>query len=244
MNSFNIIINGAFGRMGSIACEYLAQFDNFSIVAKLGRQDNLEENLVRYRPDLILDLTCPECVYQNCLLYIKHQIRFVIGATGLKSDEVDNIRQQCQSQQLGGIIAPNFSIGSLLAIQFAKKAAKWFDGVDIIEMHHHLKVDSPSGTAIYAAEQIHQGKALWPEMKHESQPGRDLFVHNIPIHAVRMPGILAQQQILLGQIGETLSFQHQIIDRKAYMPGLKLACEKVMEIDDLNYSLERWLLDE
>ena len=243
MNALKIIINGAFGRMGSTACEYLSQFDNFAIVAKLGRQDNLEENLHLHCPDIILDLTRPECVYQNCLKYIKQKTRFVIGATGLKSNEVDNIRQQCKTQQLGGIIAPNFSIGSLLAIQFAKKAAKWFDGVDIIEMHHHLKVDAPSGTAIYAAEQIHQGKKQWPEMNYQPQPGRELFVHNIPIHAVRMPGILAQQQILLGQIGETLSLQHQIIDRKAYMPGLKLACEKVMEINELNYSLERWLLD-
>lgn len=243
MKSLNIIINGAFGRMGSTACDYLSQFENFSIVAKLGRHDKLEDNLKEFRPDLIVDLTRPECVFQNCLTYIKHNVRFVIGATGLKPEEIETIRQHCQSLKLGGIIAPNFSIGSLLAIQFAKKAAKWFDGIDIIEMHHHLKVDAPSGTAIYTADQIHQGKSEWPEMNSEPQPGREFFVHNIPIHAVRMPGLLAQQQILLGQMGETLSLQHQIIDRKAYMPGLKLACEKVMDIQELNYSLERWLLD-
>lgn len=243
MTPIQIIINGAFGKMGSIACDYLSQYPYFQIIAKLGRHDSLDEALQTYHPDIVVDLTRADCVYQNTLRYLHHQTRFVIGASGLKIAEIQHIRQQCQQQQLGGIIAPNFSIGSLLAIQFAKKAAKWFDGVDITEMHHHLKADSPSGTALYAAEQIHENKAEWPEMNQIPQAGRDHFFQGIPIHSVRMPGILAQQQILFGQTGETLTFQHQIIDRKAYMPGLKLACEKVMEIHELVYSLERWLID-
>lgn len=243
MSPIRIIVNGAFGKMGSMACEYLGESSAFQIVAKLGRHHELENAILQHQPDVVIDLTKADCVYNNTLIYLQHQTRFVIGASGLKTSEIQYIREKCLKQKLGGIVAPNFSIGSLLAIQFAKKAAKWFDGVDIIEMHHHLKADAPSGTAIYTAEQIHEIKNQWPEMNQSPQTGREYFCNGIPVHSIRMPGILAQQQILFGQAGETLTFQHQIIDRKAYMPGLKLACEKVMEIHELVYSLERWLID-
>ena len=240
--AIRIIINGAFGKMGIIASEFLKQEDDFIVIDRLGRGDDLAEVLAKKRPDLVIDLTRADCVYQNSQTYLDTKTRFVIGASGLTPAQIFELKETCQQQKLGGIIVPNFSIGSVLCTYFAKIAAPWFDGVDIIEMHHQQKTDSPSGTAIYTAAEIHQAKSEWPMMNSTAQPGREHFVHQIPIHSIRMPGLLAVQQTLFGQIGETISLNHQIIDRKAYMPGLKLACTKVMTLHELKIGLEHWLL--
>jgi len=240
--AIRIIINGAFGKMGIIASEFLNQEDNFIVIDRLGRGDRLAEVLVHKKPDLVIDLTRADCVYQNCQSYLDTKTRFVIGASGLSPTQILELKEACQQKNLGGIIVPNFSIGSVLCTYFAKIAAPWFDGVDIIEMHHQQKADSPSGTAIYTAAEIHQAKSEWPMMNSTPQPGREHFVHQVPIHSVRMPGLLAVQQTLFGQIGETISLNHQIIDRKAYMPGLRLACTKVITIEELKIGLEHWLL--
>lgn len=241
-NKIKTIINGAFGKMGLITSETLAQDEQFELVARLGREDNLIECIQNLTPNLIIDLTVADCVYENCMKYLNFNVPFVIGTSGLKAEEIKNIAQICEAKKLGAIIVPNFSIGSVLSTQFAKIAARWFDAVDIIEMHHHQKIDSPSGTAIHTAQAIHEVKSDWPQMNSNPRPGREHFVHQIPIHSVRMPGILAIQQTMFGQIGETINLQHQIIDRKAYMPGLKLACHKVLELDTLKIGLEHWLI--
>jgi 4-hydroxy-tetrahydrodipicolinate reductase len=238
-----IVINGAFGKMGSLALETLQQYPAFEIVATLGRNDDLKQNLKHFTPDVVLDLTRADCIYNNCLIYLEHKTKFVIGTSGLTSTQISHIQDVCRKESIGGLIVPNFSIGSVLCTYFSKIAAKWFDGVDILEMHHHQKIDSPSGTAIHTAEAIHNAKSEWPMVNTNPQPGREYYVHQIPIHSIRMPGLLAIQQILFGQIGETVSLNHQIIDRKAYMPGVKLACEKVIFLNELIIGLEPWLLN-
>lgn len=243
-NQIKIIINGAFGKMGMLAKESLEQSNNFKIIAAIGRHDDLIQNIKEHNPNLILDLTQADCVYDNCLKYLEYKTRFVIGTSGLKKDQIEYIDKKCAQNKIGALIVPNFSIGSVLSTHFAKIAAKWFDGVDIIEMHHHQKLDSPSGTALHTAEALHNVKANWPQINSTPQPGRDFFVHQIPIHSVRMPGLLAVQQILFGQAGETITLNHQIIDRKAYMPGVKLACEKVMSLNELVIGLEHWLINQ
>jgi 4-hydroxy-tetrahydrodipicolinate reductase len=237
-----IIINGAFGKMGRVASEFLQEIPSFQIVALLGRHDDLQQQLNNHRPDVVIDLTRADCIFSNCQIYLEQKIKFIIGTSGLKPDEIQSIQHMCHKLQLGGIIVPNFSIGSVLCTYFAKLAAPWFDGVDIIEMHHAQKADAPSGTAIHTANAIHQSKSDWPLMSTTPQNGREFFVHQIPIHAVRMPGVLAYQQTLFGQIGETISINHQIIDRKAYMPGLKLACEHILTLKELVIGLEQWLI--
>lgn len=238
----HIIINGAFGKMGRITTEFLQELASFKVVALLGRGDNLQQNLITYQPDFVIDLTRADCVYQNCQIYLQQQTKFIIGTSGLKPHEIEYMQQTCRELQLGGIIVPNFSIGSVLCTYFAQLAAHWFDGVDIIEMHHAQKADAPSGTAIHTANAIHESKSNWPLMSTTPQPGRECFVHQIPIHSVRMPGVLAYQQTLFGQTGETVSIQHQIIDRKAYMPGLKLACDHIFDLKELVIGLEHWLI--
>lgn len=237
-----IIINGAFGKMGSTATEFLQQWPAVEIIGLLGRQDHLTTQIKALKPDFIIDLTKADCVYQNTQIYLQENLKFIIGASGLKAPEIQHIRQTCQEKKIGGIIVPNFSIGSVLCTYFAQIAAPWFDGVDIIEMHHAQKADAPSGTAIHTANAIHEVKPEWPLIKTEPQNGREFFIHQIPVHAVRMPGLLAYQQTLFGQAGETISLNHQIIDRKAYMPGLKLACEHILSLNALVIGLEHWLI--
>jgi 4-hydroxy-tetrahydrodipicolinate reductase len=238
-----VIVNGAFGKMGLLACEALQSDARFELIAQLGRQDNLEAELRYHSADLILDLTQADCVWDNCQNYLKYPIRFVIGTSGLEPIQISTLADICKQKKQGAAIIPNFSIGAVLNIHFAKLAAKWFDAVDIIEMHHHHKIDSPSGTAIHTAHEILKAKSDWPEMNLTPQAGRQSFIENkIPIHSVRMQGLLAVQQVLFGQTGETINLSHQIIDRKAYMPGILLSCEQVMQQDDLVVGLDKWLI--
>jgi len=243
MHNIKILVNGAHGKMGSIAVKALSTQPNFTIVAQLGKQDNLEKQIIATNPDVILDLTTADCVWQNCMIYSKNPARFVIGTSGLNANQIQELQHQCQIKQQGAVVVPNFSIGAVLTMQFAKMAAKWFDGVDIIEMHHHKKIDAPSGTALFTAQLINEQKDTWPEVNTNAQPGRETFIQQIPVHSVRMPGILAKQDIMFGQLGETITLSHQTIDRQAYMPGLILACSRVMELNTMQIGLEHWLLE-
>ena len=240
-DSLSIMINGAFGKMGALATSSLSQHAQFNIIAKLGRDDDLNQNIATFQPDVILDLTTADCIKDNCDIYLSHSSRFVIGASGLNAQDIERIAFKCTEKKQGAIIVPNFSIAAVLCMDFAAKAAKWFDSVDIIEMHHHLKKDSPSGTARHTAHLIHQAKQDWPLMNQVPQLGRDTFVDGIPVHSVRMPGILAMQQVMFGQLGETFTISHQTIDRQAYMPGIQLACRAVMGLDHLVCGLSSFI---
>ena len=219
--------------MGALATATLAHKPSFNTIATLGRHDDLNRHIETLKPDVILDLTVADCIKDNCDIYLKHASRFVIGASGLTSQDIKRIGDTCAKKKQGAIIAPNFSIAAVLCMDFAALAAKWFDGVDIVEMHHHLKKDSPSGTARHTANLIHQAKPDWPLMNQAPQLGRETFIDGIPVHSVRMPGILAMQQVIFGQAGETFTISHQTIDRQAYMPGIQLACQAVMGLEHL-----------
>ena len=232
-DSISIIINGAFGKMGALAVLALEQNQKFHISAKIGRHDDLSQHIQTHQPDVILDLTAADCVKDNCEVYLAHKSRFVIGASGLTSQDIERLSLRCLEKKQGALIVPNFSIAAVLCMEFAQKAAKWFDSVDIIEMHHHLKKDAPSGTARHTANLIHQVKQDWPMMNQTPQLGRETFIDGIPVHSVRMPGIQAMQQVMFGQLGETFTISHQTIDRQAYMPGILLACETVMQLQHL-----------
>lgn len=238
-----ILVNGAFGKMGQLACETLSKHPHFQLIAQLGRDNDLCAEIEKSTPDIVLDLTRADCIWHNCQTYTKYPIHFVIGTSGLNQKQIEWLTKTCELNQQGAMIVPNFSIGAVLTMQFAQYAAKWFDGVDIIEMHHHQKLDSPSGTAIRTAELIHQSKPNWPKINDTPQPGRETFVHHIPIHSVRMPGVLAYQQILFGQLGETIQLSHQIIDRTSYMPGIILACQQVIKRQQLVIGLEECLFE-
>lgn len=239
-----VIINGAFGKMGQVACEFIASCSEFQLVARLGRDDNLAQSIAKTRARIVIDLTRADCAYANCKTIIDQGASPIIGTSGLTDDQINALMLQCQRQALGGLVIPNFSICAVLMMQFAALAAPYLAHVEIIESHHLQKFDAPSGTAIKTAAMIaskQQPLTQSTGLNSDLSASRGEMHCGIPIHALRLPGILAQQQVIFGQAGETLSINHCTIDRISFMPGLLLCCQKVTQLTTLCYGLEHLL---
>lgn len=237
----SVIVNGAEGKMGAIASKTLADDPRFNLVARLGRKDHLFDAIKETHAKVVLDLTSASCVFENSQTIIQAGAHPVIGTSGLTTEQIKKLQQSCREKKLGGIIIPNFSIAAVLMMQFAAKACQYLPEVEIIEAHHQQKLDAPSGTAMKTAEMMaHARVEKRKELSlKELVPGaRGGDYCDIPIHSIRLPGFLAQQQVIFGNEGETLQITHNSIDRKSFMPGVTLACEKVTELDSLCYGLE------
>lgn len=239
-----IIINGYKGKMGSLASETLNNHKEFELVAQLGKEDNLAQAIDDTKAQIVVDLTGADCVYQNCLTIINHGAHPVIGTSGLLPDQIKELTALCESRLLGGIIVPNFSISAVLMMIFAAKAAEYFPEVEIIEAHHQQKLDAPSGTALKTAEMIAAARKN-PKNKlnlKELLPGARGASHcDVNIHSLRLPGVIARQQVIFGSIGETLTITDDCIDRRSFMPGIVLSCQKVLGLTTLIYGLEHLL---
>lgn len=239
-----VIVNGALGKMGSLACETLKNHHDFEVVGQLTRHDNLAKAIEETQAQIVIELTRADCVFENSLIIVNQGAKPVIGASGLTDTQIKELIARCQTKKIGGIIAPNFSIGAILMMNFAAQAAKYLTEVEIIETHHQQKLDSPSGTALKTAEMIAASRT---RPKHslslkELVPGaRGCTYHDINIHSLRLPGFLASQQVIFGNKGESLTISHNSIDRSCFMPGIVLACQKVIHLDQLIYGLEHLL---
>ncbi|MBA4697480.1 MAG: 4-hydroxy-tetrahydrodipicolinate reductase [Legionella sp.] len=253
-----IIVNGAKGKMGRLACDVLNEHADFEVVASLNRGDNLRKIIKDQRADIVLDLTRADSVYKNSLAIIESGAHPVIGTSGLLPAEIKNLQAFCQEQKLGGLIVPNFSLGVMLMMRFAAEAARYLKDVAIIEYHHPQKFDAPSGTALRTAEMIAEA------LKQDKSAGIDTLVahstdlaplssqetvkgvrggeyEGIPIHALRLSGILARQEVIFGSPGETFTLTHNSTERAAFMPGVILACKRVRQLDGLYCGLEHAL---
>lgn len=243
--TIRIIINGAAGRMGQETVKAISSDPAFIVVGKTGKNDSLATAIKDNKADVVIDFTTADVALENANIIIKTGARPVIGTSGLLASEIKTLQEQCAKLKLGGIIAPNFSLGAVLMMKYAAEIAKYFSHVEIIELHHDGKLDSPSGTALRTAEMIAETLIApdYPAKKtRETIPGaRGAAHHQIPIHAVRLPGLVAHEQIIFGGTGETLTLRHDSINRESFMPGVRLACKKVMELDKLVYGLEHIL---
>lgn len=219
-----VIVNGAQGRMGQETVKALSGTKHLECVATLGRDDDLAQAINRTQADIVIDFTTPDHVYQNTKLIIELNVHPVIGTTGLTAAQIQACQDLAEKKQLGGIIAPNFSLGAILMMQFAKQASRHLKDVEIIELHHPKKLDAPSGTAIKTAQLIAENS--------------ETTVEDIPIHSVRLPGFVASQQVIFGGQSESLTLQHHTLDRSCFMPGVILACNKVTQLKQLVYGLE------
>jgi 4-hydroxy-tetrahydrodipicolinate reductase len=236
-----VIVNGANGKMGALACQAIAKSHEFVLVASLGRNDDLQAAIRETKPQIVVELTRADCVYQNSLTIINQGVHPVIGASGLNLEQIKILQQFCIEKHLGGLVVPNFSISAVLMMRFAAEAARLLPDVEIIEAHHPEKLDAPSGTAMKTAELIaaaRQTQVKKPILQETLPSARGANYHDVHIHSVRLPGILARQQVIFGNIGDTLTITHETIDRSAFMPGLILACQKVQALDGLYYGLE------
>nr|HAT8714491.1 4-hydroxy-tetrahydrodipicolinate reductase [Legionella jordanis] len=239
-----VIVNGAQGKMGQLACETLKNHPDFELVASLGRQDNLRQAISETGAEIVVDLTRADSVFENSLAIVESGAHPVIGTSGLLNEQIEMLQSLCDRQNLGGLIAPNFSISAVLMMRFSAEAARYLANVEIIEAHHQQKFDAPSGTALKTAEMIsaNQTRSGSSDKGHELVEGvRGGCHHGISIHSLRLPGFVAQQQVIFGSTGETLTISHNSIDRISFMPGIVLACQKVKQLNSLYYGLEHIL---
>lgn len=237
-----VLINGAQGKMGQLAVQTINDHADFQLVATTQRNHDLAAEIKKSGAQIVIEVTHAESVFKNANTIIDAGAHPVIGTSGLLPDQVQLLQDRCAKLKLGGIIAPNFSLGAVLMMKYAQEIANYFPQVEIIEMHHAGKLDSPSGTAIRTAELISHGRKIAVDSKknHETIPGARGAVHQqVAIHSIRLPGLMAHQQVIFGGDGETLTLRCDTIDRKCYGPGIVLACWKVMELDRLVYGLEQ-----
>jgi len=243
--TISVVINGANGRMGQATVQALSANDQFKVVGQLGRKDNFAKKLKKSGAQIAIDFTTADAAFENAKAIIDANIHPVIGTSGLTPEQIALLQRQCDEQELGGIIAPNFCIGAVLMMQISGICAEHFPHAEIIEMHHDKKADAPSGTAIKTAEMIAADREAinLPDCKETMTGARGATHKDVPIHSVRLPGLVAHQSVIFGGLGETLTVRHDTIDRTAFMPGVLLSCQKVLELDGLVYGLENILFN-
>lgn len=272
-NKIPVVINGAAGKMGREVVKAVAGAEDMYIVAAVDKNPNiqgqdvgeiagcgalevpivndLEASLVLATQDKIqgvmVDFTHPSGVYSNTRAAIAYGVRPVVGTTGLSEDQINDLKEFAEKASTGALVIPNFSIGVVLLQQASLQAAKYFDHVEIIELHHNQKADAPSGTAIKTAQMLAElGKQFNPPQVEEKEemPGAKGAVtpDNIRIHSVRLPGLIAHQEMIFGAPGQIYTLRHDTSDRSCYMPGVLLSIRKVTELQTLIYGLENILL--
>lgn len=239
---------GAHGRMGVAVCEAVRQDPDTDLVASVDMGDSLDL-LVENRCQVVVDFTNPEVVMDNIAFCVKNGIAIVVGTSGITPERIDTIELWVsQRPQSHVLVVPNFSIGAVLMIHFAAQASRYFESVEIIEMHHPHKVDAPSGTAIFTAERIAKSRASMSPSPDAtvSDPynARGAKVENISIHSIRLAGLIAHQEVLLGGIGETLSIRHDSLTRESFMPGVLLAIKEVVHCEGVTVGLDTLLFSE
>ena len=243
-----VAVLGAGGRMGAQAVSAVEAAEDMQLVAALRRGDSLAE-VTRARATHIVDLTVPEATETNVHFAVEHGIHAVVGATGWNSERLAALEQKLgeHDDAAGVLIAPNFALGSVLATAFAAQAAKYFESAEVIELHHPDKVDAPSGTAVRTAElmaasRAEAGTGPSPDATQTQLDGaRGAEVDGIRVHSVRLRGLVAHQEVLLGSAGEQLSFRHDSFDRASFMPGVLLGLRTVASRPGLTHGLDGYL---
>ena len=238
---------GARGKMGATVVDAVNNASGMEVVAALDLGDSLEI-LTANKAEVVVDFTTPDAVMSNLEFVIKHRMHAVVGTTGFDDARIATLKAQLSdSPEVGLLIAPNFGLGAILMMEFAKKAAPLFESVEIIEMHHPNKVDAPSGTAKRTAELIGDARrtaksAPMPDATRESLDGaRGAKVAGVPVHSVRARGFVAHQEVIFGGAGETLTIRHDSLDRQSFMPGVLLGITKVVTTPGLTFGLENFL---
>ncbi|MCL1474153.1 4-hydroxy-tetrahydrodipicolinate reductase [Argonema antarcticum] len=267
-----VVVNGAAGKMGREAIKAIAAAPDMTLLGAIDRNPEffnqdagevagcgpLEVPITnQFEPILamaaqekvlgvMVDFTHPKTVYDSVRSAIAYGVRPVVGTTGLSPKQIEELAEFAEKASTGCLVIPNFSIGMVLLQQAAIQASKYFDYVEIIELHHNQKADAPSGTAIKTAQMLAEmGKTYNPPSvtEEEKLPGArgSLADEGIRIHSVRLPGLIAHQEVIFGATGQVYTLRHDTSDRTCYMPGVLLAIRKVTELKSLVYGLEKIL---
>ncbi|HZJ84327.1 MAG TPA: 4-hydroxy-tetrahydrodipicolinate reductase [Syntrophomonadaceae bacterium] len=260
--TIRVIITGVLGKMGVETAQAIIKAKDMELVGAVdvrgknepistiapgGKHDILIQNDLDFvledtKPDIMIDFTNPQAVFNNAKTALNHCVTCIIGTTGLNEIEIRQLEKMALEKEVGIAIIPNFAIGAVLMMKFAKEAAEYFPDVEIIEMHHDQKMDAPSGTAIKTAEMISEKrtkqipKNIGEYEKIAGSRGGD--VNQIRIHSVRLPGFVAHQEVIFGGIGQSLRIKHDSIDRIGFMPGVTMVIRKMIKEKGLIYGME------
>ncbi|RHW39301.1 4-hydroxy-tetrahydrodipicolinate reductase [Lysinibacillus yapensis] len=261
-----VAIAGSRGKMGSAAVRTVYNHDGLELVAALDYKQvgeslaelemfppnfdapiytDLTQLITETKPDVLIDLTNPESVYEHTKVAMLHNVRTVVGTTGFTDEQLEELTNLAKTNKVGCIIAPNFAIGAVLMMKFAQEAAKYLPHVEIIELHHDRKLDAPSGTAKKTAQmiaEVREARKQGHEFEKETMPGaRGADFEGMRIHSVRLPGLVAHQEVLFGGEGQMLTIRHDSYNRESFMDGVVYCVEKVMNLEELVYGLENIL---
>ncbi|WP_027718233.1 4-hydroxy-tetrahydrodipicolinate reductase [Desulfovirgula thermocuniculi] len=263
-----VVVVGAGGRMGRVVSRAVWQAEDMVLAGAVDvrgegqdvgllwggsevgitLQRDLEEVLHRVAPHVMVDFTTPDAVADNVKKALRNGVRAVVGTTGMSGAELEEIRALAEKQRVGCVVAPNFALGAVLLIRFAAEAAKFFPHVEIIELHHDQKLDAPSGTALKTAEVVAAARGDFRQglpAEVEKIPGARgaCFDGGIRLHSVRLPGLVAHQEVIFGGLGQTLTIRHDSLSRESFVPGVLLAIRRVMELEGLVYGLDKLVFE-
>jgi 4-hydroxy-tetrahydrodipicolinate reductase len=261
MAPIRVIVNGASGRMGQEVVKALCRESKMQLVGAVDLKavetclmlpdnsgtvplsPNIESIIRECPPDVIIDFSTAKAVMPMVRIAIKRGIHLVIGTSGLTDNELIEINNLAKEYNIGVVIASNFALGAIIMMHLARIAAKYFDFAEIIEQHHHLKIDAPSGTALATAKAMAEtrGKSFSMPVEKEITVSRGQRIEGVAIHSVRLPGIMARQEVILGSPGQTFSLKHDTVSRECYMPGVIIATSEVIKRKGLIYGLESLL---
>lgn len=234
---------GASGRVGIEVCRAVEAAEDLDLVAMVDQGDSLS-NITDGGADVVVDFTTPDVVMENLRWCVERGVAAVVGTTGFTEARLDQVRSWLEEKPgVGVVIAPNFAVGAVLMMEFAARAARFFESTEIVEFHHPDKLDAPSGTAIRTAELIAEarrdaGAPAMPDATASEVPGaRGAAVTGVRVHAVRARGLVAHQEVILGTAGETLTIRHDSYDRRSFMPGVLLAVRSVRGLPGLTIGL-------
>jgi 4-hydroxy-tetrahydrodipicolinate reductase len=243
----NVGVLGAHGRMGSEVIKAVSSAQGLALVATLDVGDSLD-TVVTSGTQVVVDFTTPDAVMGNLEFLIKAGINVVVGTTGFDDKKIEKLESLLKTHpNVGVLIAPNFAIGAVLMMEFAEKAARYFESAEIIELHHPDKVDAPSGTAARTAQLITDarktaGLSKMPDATITAiASARGAVVGDVPVHSVRARGLVAHQEVIFGGLGETLTIRHDSLDRAGFMPGVILGVRKIIEKPGLTHGLEQFM---
>ncbi len=242
-----VAVVGAAGRMGTTVVRAVEAASDMEVVAALDMDDDVSV-AVHAGADVAVDFTVPDATERNVLALIDAGIHSVVGTTGWTQEPLTRVRNALEARpELGVLIAPNFALGAVLAAKFAAQAAPFFESVEVVEYHHPDKEDAPSGTAAHTADLIAEarrqhGVAPSPDAtRHDPDGSRGARIDDVHVHAVRLRGMLAHEEILLGNEGEVFTLRHDTSSRSAFMPGVLLGIRKVAHHPGLTVGLDTYL---
>ena len=261
IKTIRVLVTGAAGKMGQELIRTIAQQKDMILVAgcdvsQVGKdagemcgidaigvivEMDLDTSLRGAQPDVVCDFTHADALRKNLPLYLDRKMNMVIGTTGLTPEELKKLEADCRERKVGCLVAPNFAIGAVLMMQFARKASLYMERAEIIEFHHPQKKDAPSGTAIKTAEGIIEGEdRIYEDTSYELLPGsRGGHLGSVNIHSVRLSGFVASQEVIFGGEGQTLTIRHDSLSRISFMPGILLALRKMAEDKQFYYGLDK-----